>query len=53
MIQVSNSTTQTLAPGQSLTFDSVLLKSGCAEAHRVNRLFVPIAASTRFTSPVM
>ena len=36
MIQLSNSTTQTLAPGQSLTFDSVLLKSGCAEAHRVN-----------------
>ena len=29
MIQLSNSTTQTLAPGQSLTFDSVLLKSGC------------------------
>ena len=36
MIQVSNTTAQTLAPGQSLTFDSVLLKSGCAESHRTN-----------------
>lgn len=45
MIQLSNSTTQTLAPGQSLTFDSVLLKSGCAETHRVNSGIVTLRAN--------
>ena len=45
MIQLSNSTTQTLAPGQSLTFDSVLLKSGCAETHRVNSSIVTLRAN--------
>ena len=45
MIQLSNSTAQTLAPGQSLTFDSVLLKSGCAETHRVNSSIVTLRAN--------
>lgn len=31
MILISNSTPQTLAPGQSITFDKVLLKSGDGE----------------------
>ena len=45
MIQVSNSTAQTLSPGQSLTFDSVLLKSGCAETHRVNSGIVTLRSN--------
>ena len=34
MIVLSNSTEQTLSPGQSLTFDLVKLHTGCAECHR-------------------
>lgn len=45
MIQVSNSTAQTLSPGQSLTFDSALLKSGCAETHRVNSGIVTLRSN--------
>ena len=35
MIVLSNSTEQTLLAGQSLTFDLVPLRTGCAESHRV------------------
>lgn len=35
MIVLSNSTAQTLAPGQSLTFDLVKLRTGCAERFRI------------------
>lgn len=31
---LSNTTEQVLAPGQSITFDLVLLSTGCAERHR-------------------
>lgn len=31
MIELSNMTAQTLQPGQALTFDKVLLKTGCCE----------------------
>ena len=34
MIELSNATAQTLSPGQSLTFDTVILSSGCGEHHR-------------------
>lgn len=34
MIVLSNSATQTLAPGQSMTFDLTVLHTGCAECHR-------------------
>lgn len=34
MIVLSNTTTQTIQPGQSITFDNVVLQSGCAEYHR-------------------
>lgn len=34
MIVVSNTTAQTIRPGQAITFDSVVLQSGCAESHR-------------------
>lgn len=34
MIVLSNTIAQTLAPGQSLTFNDVILHTGCAECHR-------------------
>lgn len=34
MINLSNTIEQVLAPGQSITFDLVLLHTGCAERHR-------------------
>lgn len=34
MIVLSNTATQTIEAGQSITFDNVVLKSGCAEYHR-------------------
>lgn len=33
MIVLSNLTAQTIAPGQSVTFDKVILKSGCCECY--------------------
>ena len=36
MIELTNSTDQTLAPGQSATFDTVILHKGCSECHRNN-----------------
>jgi hypothetical protein len=45
MIELSNATAQTLTPGQSLTFDTVLLKSKCgAEAHRNNSSIITLRA---------
>ena len=44
MIELSNTAAQTIAPGQSLTFDTVLLKTGCAEAHRNNSGIVTLEA---------
>lgn len=44
MIELSNTTAQTIAPGQSLTFDTVILKSGCAETHRANSGIVMLRA---------
>ena len=36
MIQLTNTGEQTLQPGQSATFDTVVLKTGCSETHRLN-----------------
>lgn len=36
MIELSNSNAQVLSAGQSMAFDLVLLKVGCAECHRNN-----------------
>lgn len=36
MIELSNTTAQTVAAGQALTFDSVILNTGCGEFHRAN-----------------
>ena len=44
MIELSNTAAQTIAPGQSLTFDTVLLKTVCAEAHRTNSGIVTLKA---------
>ena len=44
MIELSNTAAQTIAPGQSLTFDTVILKTGCAEAHRTNSGIVTLKA---------
>lgn len=34
MIELSNTTAETLTTGQSITFNTTLLKTGCAECHR-------------------
>ena len=44
MIQLSNTTAQTIATGQSITFNTVLLKTGCAECHRRNTGSVKLCA---------
>ena len=45
MIELSNTAAQTLSPGQALTFDTVILKSGCAESHRTNSGVVTLRAN--------
>ena len=45
MIELSNTSAQTLSPGQALTFDSEVLRSGCAEAHRAGSGVVTLRAS--------
>lgn len=45
MIVLTNTTEQTLAPGQAITFDEVLLHSGCGECHRRNTGSVKMRAN--------
>lgn len=45
MIELSNKTEQTLAPGQSITFDDIILHSGCGECHRNNTDSVKLRAN--------
>ena len=45
MILLSNTTDQVLTAGQSITFDKVLLKTGCAECHRENTGSVKMRAN--------
>ena len=45
MITLSNLTAQTLAPGQALVFDDVILHSGCGECHRRNTGAVKLRAN--------
>lgn len=42
MIQLTNTESKTLSTGQALTFDSVQLKTGCAESHRSNSSVVTL-----------
>lgn len=44
MIQLSNTTAQSVAVGQSVTFDTVLMKTGSAECHRKNTGSVKLCA---------
>ncbi len=44
MISLSNTAAQTLTPGQSLIFDNVIVKSGCAECHRANTSSIKFCA---------
>lgn len=44
MISLSNTTAQTLTPGQSITFNTVLLHTGCGECHRANTSSVKLRA---------
>lgn len=44
MISLSNTTEQTVASGQSITFNTVLSKTGCAECHRENTGSVKLCA---------
>lgn len=45
MIELSNTTEQTLAPGQSITFDDVILHTGCDVCHRNNTNSVKLRAN--------
>lgn len=36
MIELSNTTTQTIEPGETALFDTTLLHTGCSECHRRN-----------------
>ena len=45
MIVLSNTITQTLAPGQSLTFNTVVLHTGCAECYRTGSGSVGLRAN--------
>lgn len=43
MIILTNSTSLTLGPGQSATFDTEILHTGCAECHRIGSGAVTLA----------
>ncbi len=45
MTVLSNTTEQTLQPGQSIVFDDVIFKSGCGECHRKNTSSVKLRAN--------
>lgn len=44
MIQLSNTAAQTISSGQTVTFNTALLKTGCAECHRKNTGSVKLCA---------
>lgn len=44
MIELSNTTAQTIAVGASVTFNTILLKTGCGECHRKNTGSVKLCA---------
>ena len=45
MIEVSNTTAQTLTTGQAITFDKVIFKTGCGECHRTESNSVKLRAN--------
>lgn len=46
MIVLSNSAAQTIAAGQSVIFDTVVVKTGCAEHHRGNSSSVQLCSGS-------
>jgi len=44
VIVLSNTIAQTIQPGQSLTFNNVVMHTGCAECHRDNTGYVLLKA---------
>lgn len=49
MIELTNTAAQTLAPGQALIFDEVLLHRGCSECHRRNTASVKLRSNGVYT----
>lgn len=45
MIELSNTTEQTLQPGQSITFNDVIVSTGCGECHRRNTSSIKMRAN--------
>lgn len=45
MIELSNTTAQTLTTGQAITFDRVIFQSGCGECHRLASPSVKLRAN--------
>lgn len=45
MIELTNSAAQTIQPGQSVTFDTVVLHTGCGECYRRNTPSVKLRAN--------
>lgn len=45
MIELSNTTAQTLTTGQAITFDRVMFKTGCGECHRTASSSVKLRAN--------
>lgn len=48
MIVLTNTSAQTIEPGQTLTFNEVILHTGCAECHRPNSGAVRLRANGIF-----
>jgi hypothetical protein len=46
MIVLSNSAAQTIAAGQSVIFDTTVIKTGCAEYHRENSSSVQLCSNS-------
>ena len=46
MIELSNSAAQTLTSGQSVVFDTTVLKTGCQETHRRNSGLINLRGGT-------
>ncbi len=48
MIELTNSAAQTVPPGQAVTFDTVVLKTGCGECHRKNSNWVKLRSGGKY-----
>lgn len=48
MIVLSNTTAQTIQPGQSITFNQVIKKTGCGESFRINTGSVGLRVNAQY-----